>query len=225
VLTDRLLADVEDEVEATVERDILRRTAKKNQMEHTLSALRKNIADHQKKVDKAKALKIELGARDLRYRKNNFNLYHSIFDYIPLIPGESYPRFFQIWSESEEILTYQIDFKVLDAAIATREKHAYMLASMVVTNDAALLIDDTLVMNAIYTRRLHDFKKTLQKNQLQIERAIALYQETLLHLEKLTDELDHNEDILKQVLIDLEDLEAMKARCKALEETYGSPKP
>jgi hypothetical protein len=225
VLNERLLADVYDEEDATLEKEMLKLTAKQNQMELTLAALKQNLAEHQKKVDQAHAAKNKLGARDLAYRRDNYSLYKSIFDFILRKPEDNYHRFFHVWDDADEVVTYQIDLKIINTAIATHEAHALKLSALLSESRAAAILRETIADVCHFVKELETFKDTLEKNQIRIKKAVALYADTLERLEKLTDELDYNEDIQKQVQKDIEALKVTQARCEALEKSYPSCRP
>lgn len=225
MLNERLLADVHDEEDATLEKEMLKLIAKQNQMEHTLAALKQNLAEHQKKVKKAKENKDELGARDLAYRRDNYSLYKAIFDFIRQGPEDNYHRFFHVWDDDDEVVTYQIDLKIIDTAIARHGEHAMRLSAMLHESRVPDIFIDTIASVLHFVKRLEKFKDKLEKNQIRINQAVALYDETLTRLEKLTDELDFNEEILQQVQTDIEALKATQTRCEALEKSYPSCRP
>ncbi len=228
MLHERLLADVQDEENATLEKEIIKLTAKQTQMELTLAALKHNLAAQQNKVDQAKKLKDLLGARDLTYRQDNYNLYKSIFDFRSCQSQENHHRFFRVRDEQDEVVSYQIDVTHIDDAITTHGMHAIKLTELLAETkegDARPVIRSAIAKTHNYVGQLEEFKENLEKNQVKIKHAIALYGEKLARLIKLTDELDYNEDILQQVLANIEGLKLTRTRCEALEKSHPFARP
>jgi DNA repair exonuclease SbcCD ATPase subunit len=224
VLTDRLLRDVDDEVGASIEKDIARLTAKLNQLEYTLTALRLTYSKHRQSVDKAHAKKNYLGEKDLYYRKLNFYLYHSIFNYKIAKPCDASLKFYDEY-DSEETDSYQIDFKELDEAIQSHFANAEKLSTVIAADAAVYMVNESIQKSISRARNLEIFRNTIQRNQNEINEAIIKYANTLERLEKLTDEVDHNEDLFKQVQTDIKDLQAMQIRCDSLEKTHTVFRP